>query len=37
MKKLFNLLMIALCVFATACSDDDDDPKPIPFTADPAA
>ena len=37
MKKLFNLLMIALCVFATACSDDDDDPKPIPFTADPTA
>lgn len=29
--------MIALCVFATACSDDDDDPKPVPFTADPTA
>ena len=35
MKKLFNLLMIALCVFATACSDDDD-PKPVPLSVNPA-
>ncbi|WP_298614338.1 BACON domain-containing protein [uncultured Odoribacter sp.] len=34
MKKLFNLLMIALCVFATACSDDDD-PKPVPLSVNP--
>ena len=34
MKKLFNLLMIALCVFATACSDDDDS-KPLPLSVNP--
>ena len=34
MKKLFNLLMIALCVFTTACSDDDD-PKPVPLSVNP--